>query len=178
VFKRKKQRPSKKFGFSIIELLVVISIIALLSSALLSNVNNVRKKARDTKRITDLKAIKTAFEWYQTTDPDGNYPNSGGSFFSTNGGGLNNSFAPLTTIVGPILPSFPNDPLNITGQFGYYYAVGYKSCGSGGPPFCPTGNFYSYVLSTRLETPNHPQINSGPFIFQDNNNLNYYLTNQ
>ena len=49
-------------GFTIIELLVVMSIIALLSSALLVSLNTARKKTRDTVRKSDLKQLEIALE--------------------------------------------------------------------------------------------------------------------
>lgn len=52
----------KQKGFTLIELLVVISVIGLLASVLLVAINNTRAKARDAKRIEDLKQVSTALE--------------------------------------------------------------------------------------------------------------------
>lgn len=51
-----------KKGFTLIELLVVIAIIALLSTIAIVSLGNARQKARDTKRIADIKQIQTALE--------------------------------------------------------------------------------------------------------------------
>jgi len=51
-------------GFTLIELLVVIAIIGVLASIVLSGLNNARKKARDTKRISDVNQIVLALELY------------------------------------------------------------------------------------------------------------------
>ncbi len=61
-------------GFTLIELMVVISIIGVLSSVVLVAVNNVKNKARDSKRLSDVKSIQLALEMYY--DKYGNYPNS------------------------------------------------------------------------------------------------------
>ncbi|PIQ91402.1 MAG: type II secretion system protein GspG [Parcubacteria group bacterium CG11_big_fil_rev_8_21_14_0_20_39_22] len=61
-----------KRGFTLIELLVVIAIIGILSSVVLASLNTARQKARDARRIADIKQIQTALELY--FDSEGNYP--------------------------------------------------------------------------------------------------------
>ncbi len=58
----KKIKP--RSGFTLIEILVVISIIGLLVAAGLASFTNSQKRARDTKRRADLKSIQTAMEQY------------------------------------------------------------------------------------------------------------------
>ena len=53
-------------GFSLIELLVVIAIIGLLSTMAVVSLNNARQKARDARRMGDLRAISTAVELYKS----------------------------------------------------------------------------------------------------------------
>lgn len=60
---RSKFKTAKR-GFTMIELLVVVSIIGLLTSVVLASVNNARIKARDSKRLSDLKQIDTAIRLY------------------------------------------------------------------------------------------------------------------
>lgn len=55
-------------GFTLIELLVVVSIIALLSSIAVASLNQTRSKARDAKRVSDLKTLSTAIELYYDTN--------------------------------------------------------------------------------------------------------------
>lgn len=47
-----------------IELLVVIAIIGLLSSVVLASLNGARVKARNARRIADMKQMQTALELY------------------------------------------------------------------------------------------------------------------
>lgn len=54
---------SKK-GFTLIELLVVIAIIGILSTLAVVSLNNARQKARDAKRVSDVKQVQTALELY------------------------------------------------------------------------------------------------------------------
>lgn len=55
-----------KKGFTLIELLVVIAIIALLSTLAVVALGSARVKARDAKRLADIKQIQTALELYYT----------------------------------------------------------------------------------------------------------------
>jgi len=62
-------------GFTLIEMLVVVAIIGLLSSTILIGLGNARGKARDARRISDLRQIQTGLENYysenrQTYPPD------------------------------------------------------------------------------------------------------------
>ena len=64
---------NKNKGFTLIELLVVIAIIGLLSSIVLASLSATRSKARDTKRIGEMKTIETALTLYALSN-NGNIP--------------------------------------------------------------------------------------------------------
>jgi type II secretion system protein G len=55
---------NNKKGFTLIELLVVIAIIGLLSTLSILALNTARARARDAKRVSDVKQIQTALEMY------------------------------------------------------------------------------------------------------------------
>ena len=61
-----------KKAFTLIELLVVIAIIGILAGVVTVNVGSAQAKARDAKRISDMKAIQTALEMYY--DDNQEYP--------------------------------------------------------------------------------------------------------
>lgn len=56
--------PSPKFGFTLIEMLVVMTILGLLATVGLANYQGAQAKARDARRKSDLGQIKTAAETY------------------------------------------------------------------------------------------------------------------
>lgn len=70
-----KKQNSKNFGFSLVELLVTISIIAVLSAVLVANFMGMRERARDAQKIQDLYAIKNALRMYYNDNQS--YPVSG-----------------------------------------------------------------------------------------------------
>lgn len=77
---------TNKEGFTLIELLVVIAIIGLLSTLSILALNTARARARDAKRISDVKQIQTALEMYY--NDNGDYPSTvtaGSSITGTSG---------------------------------------------------------------------------------------------
>ncbi len=72
------KKVEKKIGFTLIELMMVISIIALLSSVVSASVATNRKKANDAKTKQEVRQVQLALETYN--DEHGGYPTcEGGS---------------------------------------------------------------------------------------------------
>lgn len=65
-----------KKGFTLIELLVVITIIGILATGAVTVYTSQIQKARDTTRISDIKALQGAIE--QSYQDQGQYPDKGG----------------------------------------------------------------------------------------------------
>ncbi len=62
-----------KKGFTLIELLVVIAIIGLLSTLAVVSLNSARAKARDAKRVSDVKQLSTVIEMEAANSSSGGY---------------------------------------------------------------------------------------------------------
>ncbi len=62
-------------GFTLIELMVTIGIIAILSAVLFASYNSAREQARDKLRMSDLKEMQVALELYKAQH--GRYPAAG-----------------------------------------------------------------------------------------------------
>lgn len=65
-----------KKGFTLVELLVVIAIIGILAAVGITALSGARAKARDAKRIADIKQIGAALELY--FNDKGTYPTGSG----------------------------------------------------------------------------------------------------
>ena len=63
-----------KKGFTIVEVLVVIAIIAILTAIILPSLNNIRAKNRDTERVADIAAIQLALSLYKSQNLNNEYP--------------------------------------------------------------------------------------------------------
>ena len=112
-----------KKGFTLIELLVVIAIIGLLATLSVIALNTARVKARDARRVSDIKQMQTALEMYFDSN-NGNYPAANGTM-------------PTSTYIS----SVPTNPQPIGGCAAGYANYIYKS----------TANSGTYTLAYCLE---------------------------
>ncbi len=115
-------------GFTLIEIMVVIGIIGILSAVLFANFSEARMQARDKARMTTLKEMQLAIEFYKAQN--GSYPVAGcgavGDAFSGPGprvGLLTSCPLYIEGLVPDFISVLPNDPVfeQEAGR-GYYYA--------------------------------------------------------
>jgi type II secretion system protein G len=105
-------------GFSLIELLVVISIMAVLISLSAFGLQQARENARDGQRKSDIETIRTGLSFYKS---DCNaYPttSAGGDFYTK----FNPSFGSNCGGTNTYIEKTPKDP--ITGRNYWYYSNG------------------------------------------------------
>ena len=119
-----KNTRNHKKGFTLIELLVVVAIMGMLAALAIVGLNNARKKARDTRRISDIKQIQTALELYFLDQAE--YPNTNGDFISgdclSSGEGFNDGCDGTTYMA--IVPDNPKpyeDHTDCDANYSEYY---------------------------------------------------------
>jgi prepilin-type N-terminal cleavage/methylation domain-containing protein len=120
-------------GFTLVELLVVVAIIALLSAVLFANFGDARMSARDKARMTELKELQLSLELYKAqygrypaagcTPPAGNFagpgPVSTGNFTTC----ANYILGTATErFVPDFISELPSDPMfEMQPSRGFYY---------------------------------------------------------
>jgi len=103
---RKKTSP----GFTLIEILVVISIIGVLTAMVTISTGDVRANARDKARVSDLAQIQFALRLY--AEQNGEYP--------TNEGIIGEDALGINADLAPYMGTIPKDPKD-GNDFKYYY---------------------------------------------------------
>jgi general secretion pathway protein G len=116
---------SQNKGFTLVELLVVISIIGILSSFAIVSLNSARMKARDALRKGDMAQLRTALNLYYDEDLEypicGTWDEASGDFGATvddadltSGSNCykNELNAALTSGTRPVMQLLPKEPKN------------------------------------------------------------------
>ncbi len=114
-------------GFTLIELMVVISILAILVTIGVTSYSTIRKNSRDSIRKSDLHTIQNALEQYY---------------------GKNEAYASISTLndAGYFPKGVPKDPKNKTCNYfptaGFISSTGYKICADleSSDDFCTCSN--------------------------------------
>ena len=158
-------RDTNKKGFTLIELMVVVSIIALLTSVVLSALNLARAKARDTKRVADLKELQKALELYydsfsgytagaRSCASDDSFSGDCGGAGSATDWHVSSDLRALVT--NKFIPELPRDPLNTNCNYYRFRAImpgeTVPNVLGGGTCSGPAGRACGYYLATRFET--------------------------
>lgn len=90
-----------KPGFTLLEVLVTTTIIAVLTAIGIVSYSSVNKRSRDVKRKSDLEQIRSALEMYRSDNNE--YPNTGA-------GSMVNVSNLATPLVSTYIPAIPEDP--------------------------------------------------------------------
>ena len=104
-------------GFSLIEILIVVTIISLLVSIAAFSYSSFIRQSRDAKRKTDIEQIRASIEMYKSFNnvyptPDTTSPNNGMPFGT----------AGITDTSTTYISKLPNDPRASSG-YTYFYTT-------------------------------------------------------
>ena len=101
----------RKSGFSLVELMVVISIIGVLMAVGAVSYTTAQKKSRDSSRRSEMRAMQQALEQYYTEN----------SYYSPVVGGGSDDCADLFTTSTFVPGGRPIDPKNLAPSFVYTF---------------------------------------------------------
>lgn len=122
-------------GFTLIELMTVIAIIAILLSIAFVAFDKAREKSRDEKRMSDLAEYQLGLKLYAQKNRDlPNYPN----------GIQLGAGDPIDTSLNPFMPTLPEDPTGDSG-YGYWYDSAYDC----------SGRIVPVIYAARMEKPSN-----------------------
>lgn len=104
-----KKYSKQRKGFTLVELMVAISIIGILSSIVYANFGEARKSSRDDIRKTSMKELQLAIEFYKAQND--RYPVAGcsvaaGSYAEASASCIDY----ITGLIPDYIPALPRDP--------------------------------------------------------------------
>lgn len=121
-----------RHGFSLMELLISVSIVSILVAIGIASYATINKQSRDTKRKGDLEQLRSALEMFRADK--GYYPSFGGGLF-VDASGLSGDLVPTYIALIP--------PEPVSGQLYLYKAT--NASGTA---------YYGYCLNAKLEAEN------------------------
>lgn len=126
-------------GFTLIEILIVVAIIAILASIVLVGLGPTQALGRDSRRLSDLQEVQNALELYYNAN--GYYPGGGSPATMATGAawgpaGTTGALSTVLTTANIGVNSIPNDPSGGT----YMYVYAWSSTAS------------SYVMAADMES--------------------------
>lgn len=145
----------RQTGFTLVELLVVIAIIGLLATIGIVSLTSARSKARDARRITDVRNVTKALDLYFAAKqqyPVGDGIDMGGGCISEGKGVEQTCTATDADVI--ILKPIPKSPHYDQGPSDRYFYNGYvEETLAGSPTKCAAGgSCRSYGIEFRLES--------------------------
>jgi general secretion pathway protein G len=123
-------------GFTLIEILIVVAIIAILASIVLVGLGPAQQSGRDARRLADLHEIQNALEIYY--NKCGFYPGTANCASSASAADMT---AVNTAVQGSSLGITQNLPKDPSSAGAYFYAS--------------FSNGTTYTLGAKLENPNN-----------------------
>jgi len=143
-------------GFTIVELLIVIVVIAILAAISIVAYNGIQKRSRDASRQSDISTIQKSLTMYKTLN--GRYPSGTGTQPAL--GGWENSSDTAGTFMEQLVPSvvskIPLDPINTSPNTYWYYRY------NAGGFSCDASRGAFYVFRVQFENPVSAPVSQTP----------------
>src|SRR3989338_2926826 len=109
-----KNRFSKnQIGYTLIEILITVSIIGILSSIVLGGLRITKEKARNTRRLADVNEIVNAIELYRQANEDTSHGEDGVEY-------INGDPYWIPELAPTYIPVVPSDPID-KDEYKYHY---------------------------------------------------------
>ncbi len=140
-----KSYMKQKTAFTMIELLVVLSVIGILAAISYSTFSASQARSRDARRKTDLQTVKTALVLYKQQNNSYPKPTSAFQAMCTSSGGAasnNNAWSETQTLLTPFISILPLDPRGKADPGGACPVVNYPWL-----TFPPNGQGYAYTVT-------------------------------
>lgn len=121
-------------GFTLIELIVVVAIIGLISSAVFASLTDAQRDARDKRRVQDVRQLESALQLYYSRY----------NAYPTEASGANGNVSTNTvfkTALAPFISGTVNDPVPGSATY-YYYYDGRHNCG---------GREYAVIFARQMD---------------------------
>lgn len=119
--------PKSKSGFTIVELLIVIVVIAILAAITIVAYNGIQQRGRDSDRKSGVTTIQKALELYHIDN--GGYPTCTANVTYIPGGTRGSCLTDAASFIASLAPKYiqkvPQDPTG-TGDFKFFYVFGSK----------------------------------------------------
>ena len=143
-------------GFTLMELMITVSIIAVLAAVGATTYSQSQKLARDSRRKSDLRSIAVALELYYQKNkryPCNSAPGTYQYSYNTTSNWITDNCSPSVALNPTYINQVPVDPLNNGNQVmtGVNYSYGYYSELQVN---CTRGQ--NYILFALLENKNDP----------------------
>jgi len=163
-------------GFTIVELLIVVVVIAILAAISIVAYTGIQNRAQDTRRLSDMRAIATALEQYKVDN--GRYPADSYSGLGNQSGWENSAREASGQFIASLNNSYgfsgqlPVDPINnsleatfaearTNGTYAYYYhryPAGTNGCDAA------RGAYYILGVTTTQTASTTPHPDSPGFV--------------
>lgn len=132
---------TKRKGFTLLEIMIVISIIGIIIGVLLPNYNDLRRRGRDQARKAGVKAFAEAIELYKLNQSPPAYPAS-----------INITPGAIWQVGSTVyMNKTPKDPLYSTNPTNYFYRYGRNG-----------SDTLRYYVGVCLETADDPDGSDDP----------------